>query len=65
MKITNLEKREDGGAVMSFDATSEEFSYLLTFAINNLIAMGIIAMDEESMEPQEVEILNKKIKGMH
>lgn len=65
MKITNLEKREDGGASMKFDATPDEFSYLITFAVNNLIAMGIIAIDPDSREEQEVSLKSAKIKGMH
>ena len=50
---------------MKFDATSDEFSYLLTFAVNNLIAMGIISIDPDSHEEQEVDLKSAKIKGMH
>lgn len=60
MKISSLEKQEDGSFKMAFDASNAEFMYLATFAINNLIAMGIIKIDEAKDE-QEVDFLADRV----
>ena len=60
MKISSLEKQEDGSFKMAFDANNAEFMYLATFAINNLIAMGIIKIDEAKAE-QEVNFLEDRV----
>jgi hypothetical protein len=60
LKISSLEKQEDGSFKMAFDANNAEFMYLATFAINNLIAMGIIKINEDAEGEQEVDFLTDR-----
>jgi hypothetical protein len=63
MKISSLEKQEDGSFKMAFDANNAEFMYLATFAINNLIAMGIIKINEDVgiEDSQDVDFLQDRV----
>jgi hypothetical protein len=59
--ISNLEKQEDNSYKLNFKATDKEMEYLLNFAINNLIMLGIIAVNEDNNpdDKQEVDFMAK------
>ena len=58
MFISDIKKNKDGSYKMGFTASNEEMQYLATFAINNLIHLGIISVEEDTSS-QEVEFLDK------
>jgi hypothetical protein len=58
MYISDLKKNEDGSYKMGFTASNDEMQYLATFAINSLIHLGVISI-EESTKDSEVEFLSK------
>ena len=37
MEIINIHEKEDGGAEIEFDLTTEEVSYLLSYAIKDIL----------------------------
>lgn len=37
MEIISIHKKEDGGAEIEFDLTKEEVSYLLSYAIKDIL----------------------------
>lgn len=61
MIISNLEKQDDNSYKLNFKASDKEMKYLLNFAINNLIMLGIIAVneDEQPDEEQEIDFMSK------
>lgn len=60
MHITNVTKQEDGGYTMSCNATATEAAYLFSFAINMLVAAGVVHLTENPdgspVKDQEVEV---------
>jgi hypothetical protein len=58
MFISDLKKNDDGSYKMGFTASNEEMQYLATFAINSLLHLGIISI-EEGETNKEVQFLDK------
>ena len=58
MYISDFKKNEDGSYKMGFTASNDEMQYLATFAINTLIHLGVVSIEEDA-EGQEVEFLSK------
>lgn len=58
MFISDLKKNEDGSYKMGFTASNEEMQYLATFAINSLLHLGIISI-EEGETSKDVQFLDK------
>lgn len=60
MQITNVTKHEDGGYTMVTQASTQEAAYLFSFAINMLVAAGVVHLTENPdgspVTDQEVEI---------
>lgn len=53
MRLTNLVKKEDG---MEFSAVmnESEVSWLVSFAVNHLISEGILGLDEEEVDLDDI-----------
>jgi hypothetical protein len=60
MQINNVTRQENGSYAMKIEASEGEASYLFAFAINMLIAAGVVHLTENPdgspKESQEVDL---------
>ncbi len=55
MKFSNIQKTEEGGLRYDVKSSREEAAFLIDFAVNRLIAEGVISISAENDE-QEVTL---------
>lgn len=56
MIVREVVQLEDGRNLI-LNLTEKEYNYLLSFAVNNLIAMGMMTVKEDAVQKEEPAII--------
>ena len=56
MHFHDISKDDSGEYTFAVEASKEEVSFLVDYAISSLLTKGLISIDEEQLPSQEIEL---------